>query len=302
MTRLAEPHAGMLVERHVDVEREAELRDRAARLPQLMLSARESADLELLASGAASPLTGFMGGRDHRSVLERLRLANGTPWPVPFTLAVTIEEMAAVLRHGAAALKDRRGRVRAVIEATDAFVRNPHDEALALYGTDDPAHPGVAYLPSRPTGAVGGRVSVLPSAPAPGRTATAASPREVRALARREGWAGLSGVATLDGAGCLEAVGSARPALLPVLPVAVRHSPGRDAFLQAIVLANYGALDVFFEHDRTDWIAASPDIRPEDLGVTPLWIVSARRRAAPRRRVHGGGAPRPGVRPADVHV
>ena len=274
MTRLAEPHAGMLVDRHIDTERAAELRDRAARLPQLTLTARESADLELVASGAASPLKGFMGVRDYRSVLERLRLADGTPWPIPFTIAATIAEVAAVLRHGAAALRDSRGRLRAVIEAPEAFVRNPRDEAFALYGTDDPTHRGAAHLLSRPTGTIGGRISVLPwtGAAAP----AAVSPHDVRALARRERWTALRGVATLDGAGCLEPVGRARPALLPVLPVAVRTSPGRDAFLQAIVLANYGALDVFFEHDPADWLAASPEIRPEDLGITPLWMVSAR--------------------------
>jgi hypothetical protein len=61
-----------------------------------------------------------------------------------------------------------------------------------------------------------------------------------------------------------------------VLPVAVRLAAGRDAFLQAIVLKNYGALDVFFEHDRADWLAASPELLPEDLGITPLWFVAAR--------------------------
>jgi ATP sulfurylase len=276
MTRLAEPHAGMLVDRHVDTEDAGELRDRAASLPQLRLTAREAADLDLIASGAASPLSGFMGARDHRSVLERLRLANGTPWPVPFTLAVTIEQMASVLRHGAAALNDSRG-LRAVIEATDAFVRSPRDEALALYGTDDPAHRGVAHLLSRPAGTLGGRITALPL---PG---TPVLPRDTRAIARQEKWAGLRAVATTNGAGCLESIGGAHPALLPVLPVAVRLSPGRDAFLQAIVLKNYGALDVFFEHDRADWVAASPDLLPEDLGVTPLWVVATRGGGALRR-------------------
>jgi sulfate adenylyltransferase len=279
MTRLAEPHAGILVDRHVDMQGAAKLRDRAAGLPQLRLTARETADLDLVASGAASPLSGFMGVRDYRSVLERLRLADGTPWPIPFTLAVTIPQMASVLRHGAAALSDWRGRLRAVIEATDAFVRNPRDEALALYGTADPTHRGVAHLLSRPTGTLGGTIMVLPSFD--GDVPEPVSPREVRSLAHRERWSRLMGVATLAGAGCLEPIGSARPALLPVLPVAVRLAPGRDAFLQALVLKNYGALDVFFEHDRADWLAASPDLLPEDLGVTPLWVVSTRQDRRP---------------------
>ena len=274
MLRLAEPHAGVLVNRFADEEHTGELRDRADHLPQLTLAPREAKDLELIATGAASPLTGFMGARDYQSVLDRLRLADGTPWPVPFTLAVTITEMATVLRHRAAALRDARGRLRAVIEASDAFVRDPREEARALYGTDDPAHRAVAHLLSRPTGTLGGRLTVLPAIDP--REHPYSRPRDVRATARSERWAGLRAVAALDGVGCLEAVGGARPALLSVPRVAVRNAPGRDAFLQAIVLKNFGAREVLFEYDRADWRAASPDLGPEDLGIAPVWILAAR--------------------------
>ncbi|HET8538853.1 MAG TPA: hypothetical protein VFL83_03160 [Anaeromyxobacter sp.] len=283
MLRLAEPHAGVLVNRLVHEEDLEALRARAARLPQLTLGAREAADLDLVATGAASPLTGFMGVRDYRSVLERLRLADGTPWPIPFTLAVTVGEMAAALRHGAGALRDGRGRLRGVIEATDAFVRDRREEARALYGSDDPSHRAVAHLLARPTGTLGGPVAVLPPADPRARDA---APRDVRAAARRLGWAGLRAVAALDGAGCLEPVGGAAPALLPVPHVAVRRAPGRDAFLQAIVLKNFGAREIVFEHDRADWLAASPDVAPEDLGIAPVWVLGPRvarlGRAAPR--------------------
>ena len=273
MLRLAEPHAGVLVNRLADDESTGELRDRADQLPQLTLAPREVEDLELIATGAASPLTGFMGARDYRSVLDTLRLADGTPWPVPFTLAVTITEMATVLRHRAAALRDARGRLRAVIEASDAFVRDPREEARALYGTDDPAHLAVAHLLSRPTGTLGGRVTVLPAIDP--RDPQYSRPRDVRATARSERWAGLRAVAAVDGMGCLEPVGGARPALLSVPHVAVRHAPGRDAFLQAIVLKNFGAREVLFEYDRADWVAVSPEVAPEDLGIMPVWIVAA---------------------------
>jgi ATP sulfurylase len=278
MFHLAEPHAGVLVNRVALEADAAELHDRAARLPQLTLSACETADLELIAMGAASPLTGFMGLGDFRSVLDRLRLADGTPWPVPFTLAVTITEMAIALRHRAAALRDHRGELRGLIEVADAYVRDPREEALALYGTDDPAHRAVARLLSRPAGTLGGRVSVLP--PPESRMNPLSPPREIRAAARAQKWAGLRAVAALEGVGCLEPVGGARPALLPVPRVAVRMAPGRDAFLQAIVLKNFGAREVLFEYDRADWLAVSPDVAPEDLGITPVWIMAARSRAS----------------------
>jgi sulfate adenylyltransferase len=274
----------MLVDRVVRDDRVAELRERAGRLPAIALAPREAADLDLVASGAASPLGGFMGLRDYRSVLDRLRLADGTPWPVPVTLAVTVAEMASALPHRAATLVDSKGRLRAVIEVSDAFVRDPREEARALYTTDDPAHPGVAYLLSRPTGTLGGQVHVLPAVGP--RPSSSVLPRDLRARARRERWTGLRGVATTDGSGCLEPTGASRPALLPVPRVAVRRSPGRDAFLQAIVLKNFGANEVIFEYQRADWLAASPEVAPEDLGITPLWFITPERARVERRVAH----------------
>jgi sulfate adenylyltransferase len=274
MLRLAEPHAGVLVNRIAQDEEAAQLQARAARLPLLTLTGREAADLELIATGAASPLTGFMGFRDYRSVLDRLRLTDGTPWPLPFTLAVTITEMALALGHRAAALRNHQGELRGIIEVTDAYVRDPREEARALYGTDEPKHRAVACLLSRPAGTLGGRVTVLPAPHSQGDQPS--PPRDIRAAARTQKWAGLRAVAALEGVGCLEPVGSILPALLPVPRVAVRNAPGRDAFLQAIVLKNFGAREVLFEYDRADWLMVSPDVVPEDLGITPVWILAAR--------------------------
>jgi sulfate adenylyltransferase len=282
MSGLAEPHAGFLVDRYVEEHRAADLRARAQRLPQLTLDERETIDLELIATGAASPLRGFLGGRDYRSVLDRLTLVDGTPWPVPFTLAVTVSQMASVLRERAAALRDREGRLRGVIDASDMFVRNPRDEAVALYGTDDAAHPGVAYLLARPTGLLGGEITVL-QAPKLEGALRACVPREARALARRGRWSGLAGLGTAEGAGCLEPLGSSRPALLSIPRVAIRHSPGRDALLQALVLKNHGAREVFLEYDRSDWLDVAQRFAPEDLGVTPIWMIPVPR-PGPRRR------------------
>jgi sulfate adenylyltransferase len=90
MLRLSEPHGGTLVDRFVTEEDAEGLRGVAARLAQITLDERELQALELIATEAASPLTGFLGHRDYQSVLSRLRLANGTPWPLPFTLSVTL--------------------------------------------------------------------------------------------------------------------------------------------------------------------------------------------------------------------
>jgi ATP sulfurylase len=284
MSHLNEPHAGALVNRTVAADRASELEGRASGLPRLALDAREASDLALIASGAATPLTGFLGLRDYRSVLERLALADGTPWPVPFTLAATISDVAAILHRSAAALYVG-SRLAAVIEVKETFVRSPREEAAALYGSEDPSHPGVAYLLSRPTALVAGDVHVLP-----GRAATA-SPHEIRSLARREGWTSLAGLASADGAACIEAAGGAGGALLPAPPITSRHAATRDALLQAIVLKNYGACEVYFDYDRADLRADPRSPSPEDVGITPIWIVSTGRRAAPERPPGGRDHP-----------
>jgi sulfate adenylyltransferase len=272
MFALNAPHGGVLVDRIAAPQQAEELRARACHLPHVALDARESADLALLAAGAASPLTGFLGLRDYRSVLDRMTLADGTPWPIPFTLSVTIADMATILRSAAAALYVG-GRLAGVIEVKETFVRNPRDEAAALYGSDDPTHPGVAYLLSRPTGVIGGDVTVLPDEHARTRSGPVA-PSQVRALARRDRWTRLAGLASSDGAGCLEGTGGLRNALLPAPRIALRHAPARDALLHAIVLKNHGAHDVYLDYERADLRAERHELAIEDLGVTPVWIVA----------------------------
>ncbi|HEX4621028.1 MAG TPA: phosphoadenylyl-sulfate reductase, partial [Myxococcaceae bacterium] len=159
---LVAPHGGTLVDRIAPPEQAAALRARAEALPALKLDARELADLELLAVGAVSPLTGFMGSKDYRSVLDSMRLANGTVWPVPLTLALD-ESVRARIHPGAeVALKDEQGRLWGTLAVSEVFERDPLDEARNVYRTESPEHPGVAYLLSRPRWLAAGDVTVLP--------------------------------------------------------------------------------------------------------------------------------------------
>ena len=196
MSKLVEPHGGLLVDRFV-AEREAgSLRERALRLPRIDLDARELADLELIATGASSPLTGFQGSADHRSVMERMRLANGTVWPLPVTLAVTEETRARLEPGGEAALYDSLGRLWGSIEIAEIYQRDPLNEARTVYRAVDPSHPGVAYLLSRPRWLVSGPVRVLPlpaDLPFASRRWT---PRRLREEILRRGWRRVAGFQT----------------------------------------------------------------------------------------------------------
>ena len=278
MLRLSQPHGGTLVDRFVPEEDEAAIRADAAHLPQITLDERERLALALLATGAASPLRGFLGHRDYRSVLSRLTLADGTPWPLPFTLSVTLPQLAAALRERAAALVTADGALRGVVRVSDAFVRDPREEAAALHGTEDPDHPGVRYLLSRPTGVIGGAVAVLRSR---AEDEGAATPREIRAMARRRGWTDLVGLSTTEGLGCIEGTGEREGALLGTRTIPPWHEPGRDALLQALVLKNHGATEVYLEHERSEWIAALSRLDGAEIGVRPILMGARAPAAAP---------------------
>ena len=84
---LITPHGGKLVNRVLSPEAAREATASAGSLPSITLSAREQGDLEMIAIGAFSPLTGSMGRKDFASVCKDMRLADGTVWPIPVTLS-----------------------------------------------------------------------------------------------------------------------------------------------------------------------------------------------------------------------
>ena len=83
MNHLIMPHGGELVNLMADEERKRVLTELSMHLTSITLSKRQMCDLEMLMSGAFSPLRGFMTNPEYESVLDRLRLQDGTVWPIP---------------------------------------------------------------------------------------------------------------------------------------------------------------------------------------------------------------------------
>ncbi|MCA9853370.1 MAG: sulfate adenylyltransferase, partial [Dehalococcoidia bacterium] len=94
MTGLGQPYGGTLIDLLATGASREDIGREAATLPSIEMDSRHTSDFELLVNGGFSPLDGFMGEADYRSVVDKMTLANGLPWPVPVTLAVSEPEAA----------------------------------------------------------------------------------------------------------------------------------------------------------------------------------------------------------------
>ena len=182
------PHGGVLVDRMLrGAERENAI-ERAARLKQIALNAVNISDLELLAVGVLSPLTGFMGQRDYESVVEKMRLGNGLVWSIPITLPVT-REIAATLSIGEEiALTEPDGHLLAVMTVTEKFEYAKTREAQQVYRTTEDKHPGVARLYKQGDVYLAGDISVIELPSNPEFPEFRHTPLETRKIFAARGW------------------------------------------------------------------------------------------------------------------
>ena len=173
------------------------LKDLALNLPDITLNQRQMGDFELLANGAFSPLTGFMCRNDYESVLDRMRLQDGTLWPLPICLDIT-EVQAKTLEVGqSVALRDAEGFLLAVLHIEDMWPAEKEKEAEAVYRTKDPSHMGVDYL-MRKVGDVyiGGRLEALSLPIHYDSRQLRHTPVEIRNLFRKLSWKRIVGFQT----------------------------------------------------------------------------------------------------------
>ncbi len=182
--QLPAPHGGRLVERLAGPDLAAALRRDAGDRPGLTLSPREASDVELLAVGALSPLAGFMGEADYRSVLTRKRLDGGLPWTLPVTLAPAGAPSGAA-PGDSVPLRDEDGRLLAVLKLTEIYEVDPLEEARLVFGTESREHPGVAQLLAGGRVRLAGPVDVLEPPP---RDELRLTPRETREAFLARGW------------------------------------------------------------------------------------------------------------------
>jgi sulfate adenylyltransferase len=191
------PHGGQLVNRLLRGEMRQAVRERAERLPKVNLNNMNLSDLELIATGAMSPLTGFMGQADYERVVREMRLSNNLLWSIPVTLPVD-DDVAATVEAGQEIALCENGRVLAVMEVTDKFGYDKEREAEMVYGTTDEAHPGVARLYRLGNVLLGGEIWVveLPAAADEEFPELRHTPAQTRRMFARRGWRRIVGFQT----------------------------------------------------------------------------------------------------------
>jgi sulfate adenylyltransferase len=184
-----EPHGGELKDLYLQPAEAALHREKSAEYPSWDLTRRQLCDLELLMCGAFSPLEGFLGREDYESVLDAMRLSDGTLWPMPITLDVT-RDFASQLGAGERiSLIDPEGVPLAVVDVEDIWEADWEREARQVFGTPDLAHPGVNYLQRyRHPIYIGGRVLGLTTPTHYDFRHLRDTPSELRGKFQKWGW------------------------------------------------------------------------------------------------------------------
>jgi sulfate adenylyltransferase len=156
---LIPPYKGNLVDLVVDGDERARLLEEANKLFSIKISARALCDLELLATGAFSPLDRFMGHEDYARVLAEMRLSDGTLFPIPVTL--TVDDGHLPRQHEHITLRDARNNIIAIMWLEEIYGWDPDEEARMVLGTNDSRHPLVSEMAQWGKLCVSGKLQVL---------------------------------------------------------------------------------------------------------------------------------------------
>jgi sulfate adenylyltransferase len=243
---VARPHGGRLVYKVVkDSRRERMLRE-VEELPRIKIDRNTAVDLENIAHGIYSPLTGFMTREDFESVLDFMRLSNDLPWTMPIVLDVSRED-AEFFDEGDLIAIYAGDTPLATMVVEDIYGYDKKEYARKVFKTDDPKHPGVDRVYHKEDLLVGGSIELLNQLPNEYERYTL-RPIETRVVFRERGWRTIVGFQTRNaphiGHEYIQKTSLAFVDGLFINPVIGRKKPGDfrdDVILKAYetLIANY---------------------------------------------------------------
>jgi sulfate adenylyltransferase len=284
---LIDPHGGTLVNLTSSTP-EAD-QENARDLAQLELSSRNLADLECLATGIYSPLTGFVNEETYTNIVNDMQLPNGLAWSIPVTLQTSDT---ADFAEGDDIALTWQGEILAIMNVTSRFTPNQDHEAQQVYDTTDNVHPGVAAMREAGPVYLGGPVTLLKAVPHDDFSDYRLTPAQTRAKFAERGWQTVVAFQTrnpihraheyltkvalevVDGLFINPLVGTTKsddvPAdvrmrcyeimieryyvadkvMLGVFPAAMRYAGPREAIMHAIARQNYGCTHFIVGRDH----------------------------------------------------
>jgi sulfate adenylyltransferase len=191
------PHGGTLIDLLATGDAAANLAAEAANLPKLVINERELSDLEMLAVGALSPLTGFQGEDEYHGVLESMHLTNGLAWAIPVVLGLSDEDLHRIGNaDGIALLPSEGADPVAVLRVTGQFKRDKQKEAVSVYRTDDLEHPGVKAMYDSGDTCVAGTLEVIALPSHDDFVSYRLTPAQTRNEFQQRGWKTVVGFQT----------------------------------------------------------------------------------------------------------
>jgi len=232
-----EAYGGPLNDLVVSPGRAETLKKKSIHWPGVTLHPRQISELTLLMNGGFSPLTGFMEQADYQSVLDNMRLADGTLWPIPICLGIKAKTAEKLNASEKLALLDPEGFILAVLHVTDIWPVDKEREAARLFGTTDIIHPGVAKWHHRGKEYyAGGMIEGIQHPIGFAFRRQRHTPKELRRVFSKLGWRRIVGFHThnplhrLQYEATLQAMEKARASLL-LHPVVEQVRPGEiDAY------------------------------------------------------------------------
>lgn len=284
------PHGGALTDRILTGDRLVDARSRAASVPKLTISDVLAGDIQNIARGVFSPLTGFIGKDDFDSIVASDRMVDGTIWTIPIVLDVPDRETVTPGQE-VALCRPREDQPMALLEVSEVYDWDKQAATAAFFGTNDHNHPGVSGMYARGDWLVGGQIWLLDNDRGPFADINL-FPAETRQLFADKGWQTVIAFQTrnvphighelmqkmvlgfTDGLFIQPIIGKKKTGdfrdeviiasyqcllenyyagdrvLLNILPTEMRYGGPKEAILHAIMRKNYGCSGIIIGRDH----------------------------------------------------